>query len=109
MSNAQAQKLSKKELEEKKQEILSNLKSLVARGQLDSMLNYIRDQNNAVDTSFQVYQSTNQKGGVLEMVVLDGDTIYVYNMASFVVVDLMPYKDKEKDKDKDKEFPKFKR
>lgn len=98
MSNAQAQKLSKKELEEKKQEILSNLKTLVARGQVDSMLNYVRDQNNAVDTSFQVYQSTNQKGGVLEMVVLDGDTIYVYNMASFAVVDLMPYKDKEKDR-----------
>ncbi len=96
--NVHAQKLSKKEREAKKQEILDNLKNLVAKGQVDSMLNYVRNQNNPVDTSLQVYQSTNQKGGVLEMVVLDGDTLYVYNMASFAVVDLKPYKDKEKDR-----------
>ena len=76
-----AQNSSKKELQLKKQEILSNLKELVAKGQLDSVLNYLRSQTNVTDTSLQVYQSTNQKGGVLEMVVLDGDTLYVYNSA----------------------------
>jgi len=92
-----AQNLPKKEIELKKQEILSSLKELVIKGQLDSVLNYVRSQNNVTDTSLQVYQSTNQKGGVLEMVVLDGDTIYVYNSVSFEVVDLKPYKDKAKD------------
>ncbi len=98
IGKVQGQKLSKKELEIKKQEILNNLKNLVAKGQVDSMLNYVRNQNNPLDTSLQVYESTNQKGGVLEMVVLDGDTLYVYNSASFEVVDLKPYKDKEKDR-----------
>jgi hypothetical protein len=97
VSNVYGQKLSKKELEAKKQEILSNLKNLVAKGQVDSMLHYVRNQNSPIDTSLQVYQSTNQKGGVLEQIVLDGDTLYVYNSTSFEVVDLQPYKDKAKD------------
>jgi len=95
---ASAQKLSKKEIKEKKQEIMDNIKVLVERGQVDSMLNIIRNQNNVVDTSFQVYESTNSKGGVLEMVVVEGDTIYVYNMEPFAVVDMRPYKDVEKDR-----------
>ncbi len=93
-----AQKLSKKELAQKKEEILSNIRTLVAKGQLDSMLNYIRTQNSAVDTSIQVYEETTQKGGVLEMLVVDGDTLYLYNMSSFTVVDLKPYGDAEKDR-----------
>ena len=94
-----AQKLSKKELAEKKREVLANIKALVAKGQVDSMLNYVCAQNNAVDTSVQVYEATTQKGGVLEMVVVDGDTLYIYNMSSFTVVDLKPYDDPKKDRE----------
>ena len=93
-----AQKLSKKELAQKKAEMLTNIKTLVARGQVDSMLNYVRNQNNPVDTSLQFYKTTNTKGGVLEMVVLDGDTLYIYNMEPFTVVDLKPYGNVEKDR-----------
>ena len=90
--------MTKKEMKQKKQEVLAKIKTLVARGQVDSMLNYVKDLNNAADTSFQVYESTNSKGGVLEMVVVDGDTLYIYNMEPFAVVDLRPYGDTEKDR-----------
>jgi len=96
--DANAQKMTKKEKKQKKEEILANIKTLVARGQVDSMLNYVREKNNAADTSWQVYESTNTTGGVLEMVVVDGDTLYVYNMEPFAVVDLQPYGDSEKDR-----------
>lgn len=97
--SAQAQKKSKKELEKQKQEILAKLKVLVARGQVDSMFNYVRDQNAEVDTSMQVVEGTNTEGGVIKMVVIDGDTLYVYNMKPFAVVDLKPYGDVKKDRE----------
>lgn len=90
--------MTKKELKENKQKMLANIKTLVARGQVDSMLNYVRDRNTEVDTSWQVYESTNNNGGVLEMVVVDGDTLYIYNMEPFAVVDLRPYGNVEKDR-----------
>ena len=96
-SNVFAQKLSKDELKEKKQEILARIKELVAKGQIDSMLSYVREQNREVDSSFYV-NSTPAKSGVLEEVVIDGDTLYVYNMSEFAIVDLQPYKNKEKDR-----------
>jgi hypothetical protein len=96
--SAHAQKKSKKELEQQKQETLAKLKILVARGQVDSMLNYVRDQNTELDTSMQIVDGTNTSGGVLKMVVIDGDTLYVYNMQPFAVVDLKPYGSVEKDK-----------
>ena len=96
-SDVFAQKLTKKELKEKKLEILSNIKELVAKGQVDSMLNYVREQNNQVDSSFYV-NSTPTQSGVMEMVIIDGDTLYIYNMSEFAVVDLKPYKDSEKDR-----------
>jgi len=98
LNNVDAQKMTKKELKQKKLEILSNIKTLVAKGQVDSMLSYIKNQNNVVDTSIQVYETTNTTGGVLEMIVVDGDTLYIYNAAPFAVVDLKPYQDKEKDR-----------
>ena len=69
--------------------MLANIKNLVARGQVDSMLNYVKNQNTLADTSFQVYGSTNPKGGVLKLVVVDGDSLYIYNMEPFTVVE--PY------------------
>jgi len=97
-SNVYAQKKSKKELEKQKQETLAKLKILVARGQVDSMLNYVREQNTEVDTTMQIVDGSNSAGGVLKMVVIDDDTLYVYNMEPFAVVDLKPYGSVEKDR-----------
>jgi len=94
-SNTNAQ--SNKESKENKAEMLIKMKALMANGKADSLISYVRNRINSVDTSMQVYESTNQTGGVLEMVVIDGDTMYVYNMQTFVVVDLQPYGNKEKD------------
>jgi len=97
ISDVSAQKLTKKELEQKKIEILANIKELVAKGQLDSILDYVRKQNQVIDSSFYV-SSTPTKSGVMERVVIDGDTLYIYNMSEFSIVDLKPYKDPEKDR-----------
>lgn len=96
--DSHAQKKTKKELEKQKQETLAKLKVLVARGQVDSMLNYVRNENAQVDTSMHIVDGTNTNGGVLKMVVIDDDTLYVYNMEPFAVVDLRPYKSVEKDR-----------
>lgn len=95
--NVSAQKLSKRELKQKRIEILDRLKELVAKGQVDSMLNYVRDQNRGVDSSFYI-NSTPAQSVVMEKVIIDGDTLYVYNMPEFAVVDLQPYNDPEKDR-----------
>jgi hypothetical protein len=93
--NLQAQ--SKKDIKQQKEEMLTKMRTLIASGKADSLISYVRNRTNAADTSWQMYESTTQSGGVLEMVVLDGDTMYVYNMQTFAVVDLQPYGDKEKD------------
>lgn len=97
ISDVSAQKLSKKELKAKRLEILAKIKELVAKGQVDSMLNYVRAQNNEVDSSFYTNSSPAQSG-VMEQVIIDGDTFYVYNMTEFAVIDLQPYNDPEKDR-----------
>lgn len=97
ISDVSAQKRSKKELKQKKLEILAKIKELVAKGQVDSMLSYVREQNKQVDSSFYM-NSTPTKSGVMEKVVIDGDTLYIYNMSEFAVVDLRPYKNPEKDR-----------
>lgn len=97
-SDVSAQKLSKKELKQKRTEILDRIKELVAKGQVDSMLNYVRSQQKQdVDNSFYT-NSRPAKSGVMEQVIIDGDTIYVYNMPEFAVVDLKPYGDPDKDR-----------
>ena len=92
-----AKKKTKAELQQKKQEFLNHLKVVAEKGQLDSMLHFLRNEKNPVDTSLHVYQSTTQKGKVVEVIVLGGDTLYEFNMETFTVVDLKPYTDKEKD------------
>ena len=97
ITDISAQKLSKKELKQKRTEILNRIKELVAKGQVDSMLNYVRAQNRGVDSSFY-NNETPARSGVMEQVIIDGDTIYVYNMEEFAVVDMKPYNDPEKDR-----------
>lgn len=97
IGDVSAQKSSKKELKQKKIEILAKIKELVAKGQEDSMLGYVREQNKQVDSSFYI-NSTPTKSGVMKKVVIDGDTLYIYNMSEFSLVDLQPYKNSEKDR-----------
>lgn len=88
---------SKKDIKKNKEEMLAKMKMLIASGKSDSLISYVRSKNNSVDTSAQAYELTNQQEGVMEMVVIDGDTMYIYNMQTFAVVDVLPYGDKEKD------------
>ncbi len=88
---------SKKDIKKNKEEMLAKMKLLIANGKADSLISYVRSKHNLVDTSAQAYELTNQKEGVMEMVVIDGDTMYIYNMQTFAVVDVLPYGDKEKD------------
>ncbi|MCO6500926.1 MAG: DUF4294 domain-containing protein [Vicingus serpentipes] len=67
------------------------------RTTLDSLLNHLRTTNPS-DNTFQIIQRKAPNGAVLQMLVVDGDTSYLYNMSTFNVVDIRPYDDKEKDK-----------
>ena len=91
--------LSKKENKERVKILLEQINELKRRGQTDSLITYVYNLRNANDTSVQMYESENTKGSVLEMVVVDGDTLYVYNMKTFAVVDLKPYGDAVKDRE----------
>ncbi len=89
----------KKEIKKKKEEMIAAIKLLIANGKLDSVLAYSRSKTNESDTTVQYYETTNSKGGVLKLTVIDGDTLYVYNMDAFTVVDLRPYGNTEKDRE----------
>ena len=88
----------KKEIKNKKEEMIAAMKILIANGKLDSVITYSRNKNNTSDAPLQL-SDTGSQGGVLQMMLVDGDTLYVYNMAPFTVVDLRPYGETEKDKE----------
>ncbi len=50
------------------------------------------------DNNLELIDDTLANGSVVQMMIVDGDTNYVYNINTFVVVDLKPYGDPEKDK-----------
>ena len=64
----------------------------------------VKEMNNVVATHYQVQDDlelindTLPNGSIVQMMIVDGDTNYIYNMNTFVVVDLKPYGDTEKDK-----------
>ena len=67
----------------------------------DSLMLYLKNKNNYnsfVDTSFKVIEKIDKNGQIVQMLIEDGDTIYLYNLADFKVVELKPYGDIEKDK-----------
>lgn len=69
------------------------------RATIDSILAHIKANNpTETDTSFQIVEQTLRNGDIVEMIIIDGDTSYMYNMSTFNVVDLRPYGDKVKDK-----------
>lgn len=51
-----------------------------------------------MDTSFKVIEKIDKNGQIVQMLIEDGDTVYLYNLADFKVVELKPYGDIEKDK-----------
>ncbi|MBW6484258.1 MAG: DUF4294 domain-containing protein [Vicingaceae bacterium] len=57
-----------------------------------------KDTNNPTESSFQVIENQLYKGQVVQVLILNGDTTYLFNLNDFRVVDLMPYGDIEKDK-----------
>lgn len=57
-----------------------------------------KDTNNPTETNFQVIENQLYKGQVVQVLILNGDTTYLFNLHDFKVVELMPYGDIEKDK-----------
>lgn len=90
------------------------MKKKVARHMMDSLFNYVKSMNSAARDSIityaynknvfsdtanlETYTDTSNFGAVMEMMVIDGDTTYIYNMQTFSVIDLKPYGDPEKDR-----------
>lgn len=65
----------------------------------DSIITHAYNQKFYSDTSnLETYTDTSSHGAVMEMIVVDGDTNYIYNMQTFAVVDLKPYGIPAKDK-----------
>jgi len=90
------------------------MKKKDAKHLMDSIFNYVKNASQATrdslithaynkkffsDTSsLMTYTDTSNQGSVMEMIVVDGDTNYIYNMQTFAVVDLKPYGIPAKDK-----------
>lgn len=65
----------------------------------DSIVAYAYNKKNfSDDSNLESFKDTSSQGAVMEMLIIDGDTSYIYNMQTFVVVDLKPYGIPEKDK-----------
>lgn len=65
----------------------------------DSIITWGYNKNAFTDESnLETYSDTSSQGAVMEMLVIDGDTSYIYNMQTFAVVDLKPYGIPAKDK-----------
>ena len=89
---AQTKKDAKKQLDS-----IIHVATTTDRTTLDSLLNHLRTTNPS-ENSFQIIRKEALNGAVLQMLVVDGDTSYLYNLSTFNVVDIRPYDDKEKDK-----------
>ena len=91
---AQTKKHSKHQLDS-----IFDLVTNADRATIDSIIKQLKaNEETQIDTSFQVVEQTLSNGDVVEMIIIDGDTSYMYNMSTFNVVDLRPYGDKVKDK-----------
>lgn len=68
---------------------------------IDSLIDFAKDKNNnqtTEDSDVQTINDTLSNGAVVQMLIIDGDTSYMYNMNTFAVVDLKPYGDEAKDR-----------
>lgn len=74
--------------------------SLISFIHNDSIRNFLKKPttSSALDTSFQILENKIYNGQVVQVLVIDGDTTYLFNLTDFRVVELKPYGDIEKDK-----------
>lgn len=74
--------------------------SLISVIHNDSIRNFLKKNitTSELDTSFQVLENKIYNGQVVQVLVIDGDTTYLFNLTDFRVVELKPYGDIEKDK-----------
>jgi hypothetical protein len=90
-----AQKKIELDKQKKTEEIRNRFTKKKGKEQFNTLLP-LPVKRSPIDSSSNLSKA-NKESKVLQMVVLEGDTFYVYNMASFSVVDLKPYADKEKE------------
>jgi len=67
----------------------------------DSMMLYLKNKNGyntQKDTSFKVFETVAPNGNIAQMTIIDGDTVYLFTLEDFKVVELSSYGDVEKDK-----------
>ncbi len=96
-SNAQ---MSRKVAKHKMDSIWKYVNSLKL-AQLDSVLDYAEKKKNEAaqkEEDILIIEDTMSNGAIMQMVIINGDTSYMYNMATFSVVDLKPYGNEEKDR-----------
>ena len=95
-----AQSNSNKYQKENKKQLDSiiNIATTADRPTIDSLIHHLKTKNTTKDTSFQIIEKKGKNGVIVQMLILGGDTSYIYNMSTFNVVDIRPYDDKEKDK-----------
>jgi hypothetical protein len=66
---------------------------------LDSIIDFAKSKEAQTDYSdFEMINDTTVNGAVMQLMVIDGDTSYIYNMNTFAVVDLKPYGNPTKDR-----------
>ncbi|MCB0401528.1 MAG: DUF4294 domain-containing protein [Flavobacteriales bacterium] len=97
--SASAQKMSKRTTKHHMDSVWKYVNSLKL-ATLDSIIDYADRKKNEVSEQddIQILNDTTSNGAVMEMIVIDGDTSYIYNMSTFAVVDLKPYGNEEKDR-----------
>lgn len=67
----------------------------------DSLMLYLKNKNGyntQEDTSFKVFETVAPNGSIAQMTIIDGDTVYLFTLEDFKVVELSSYGDVEKDK-----------
>ena len=96
-----AQKLTKRQAKNKMDSIW-NFINTAKLSTLDSILDWAENKKNASTKDHEddiiIIEDTAANGQIMQMVVIDGDTSYMYNMETFSVVDLKPYGDEKKDR-----------
>lgn len=89
---------SKKKISPAKRDSLFRYMIQSKMNQMDSVINDKKYNAAYGDSDMELLQDTMINGAVMQMLIVDGDTNYIYNMQTFNVVDLKPYGDPEKDK-----------
>jgi len=67
----------------------------------DSIMLYLKNKDGyktQEDTSFKVFETIAPNGNIAQMTIIDGDTVYLFTLEDFKVVELSSYGDVEKDK-----------